>query len=741
MANLLSLSVLGLNAARAGLNVTAQNINNVNTEGYHRKSLVQSAVYPTNSGYGYPGDGVRLDDVKRVYDRFLDTQVQTATAQNKYYATQTGYLNQLDEVIANSTNGIAPRLQTFFSSIQTLTSDPASMPSRQAVVDQMSSLVTTMKSSDARITELRGGVNVEVKSAVTAINSLSQEIANLNKQITYLWRNDNTRLPNDLIDKRDHAITELNKYVKATSVPLDNGGVNVYMGIGQSLVLHDEAMILEAAISGEAGREGELGVYYTNGGRIEIPADMLTGGALGGALEVRKTLDETQQRLGQMAMEIAQRFNEQNKHGLDFNGEAGQELFRLNFSFPPLNQGPHGAGPLPGFNPTTAYNNLNPGEQLAVQQRYAVRALEITDRDPRKIAAASVLAFDRANSTLNHANKISTAALSAVSTRSPFDVNNPVPTMPLDIKFNGTHFEVAAPTTPAGMQIRSVAGVTGGYEIVDSSNSPMGIYFTVTGEPQNGDILKIARRTAPFTDTGDNSNLLEIARLQTLNTMTPQVKANKTSVDLLNTEMPPAAPKQAFSPQSFVSAQGSFAMGATKVDFVMPAQDPSDTHAVNQQRALLAKMPFTMDFDPANLANSKVPEGFELVAGATVGNYFLKSKAVGTEPAKNMMVMKLSPVPAAATKLTFAAPPSNDFQASFGQLATMIGSRTNEVQVVGEAAKVTLKDVTASRESVSGVNLDEEAANLMKYQQAYQAASKAIQVGQGLFDAVIDALR
>lgn len=740
MANLLSLGVMGLNAARAGLNTTSQNINNVNTPGYHRKTLVQSAAYPTHSGYGYPGDGVSLDDVRRVYDRFLDTQVQTATAQDKYYATQKGYLNQLDEVIANSTNGVAPRLQTFFSSIQTLTSDPASMASRQAVVDQMSSLVTTMKSADARITELRGGVNVEVKSAVTAINGLAQEIAKLNKQITYLWRNDNTRLPNDLIDKRDNAITELNKYIKATAVPLDNGGVNVYMGIGQSLVLHDEAMILEAADSGEAGREGELGVFYTNGGRLEIPADMLTGGALGGALEVRKTLDETQQRMGQMAMEIAQRFNEQNKHGLDFNGEAGQEIFRLNFSFPPLNQGPHGAGALPGFNPTVAYNNLNPGEQLAVQQRYAVRALEITDRDPRKIAAASVLAFDRANSTLNHANKISTAALSAVSTRSPFDVNNPVPAMPLDIKFNGTHFEVASPTTPAGMQIRSVPGVTGGYEIVDSSNSPMGIYFTVTGEPTNGDILKIARRTAPFTDTGDNSNLLEIARLQTLNTMTPQVKANQTSVNLLNGEMRPTAPKPAFSPQSFVAAQGSFAMGATKVDFVMPSQDPSDTVAVEKQRALLAKMPFTMEFNPT-LANSKLPEGFELIAGAGAGNYILRAKAGPSYPAKNMMVMKLSQVPAAATTLTFAAPPSNDFQSSFGQLATMIGSRTNEVQVVGEAAKVTLGDVTKSRQAVSGVNLDEEAANLMKYQQAYQAASKALQIGQGLFDAVIDALR
>lgn len=324
MAGILNIGVSGLNAARAALNVTSQNISNVNTDGYHRKALVQSAMYPQNLGYGFPGQGVELNDVQRIYDRFLDKQVQTATASNSYYETQFSYMKQLDDVIANSTNGISPRLQQFFSSVQTLTSDPSSIPSRQAMIDQMSSLVNTMKSADDRMEELRLGINTEIKSSVTAINGIAQQIADLNKQITMLWRNDGVQLPNDLIDQRDQAVTELNKYINATMVPLGDGTVNVYIGKGQSLVLGNDAALLKVDYSTQPGMEQELVVYYQSGAPFEIPTRLLTGGSMGGALEMRETLDDTQKRIGQMAMEIVDRFNRQNAQGVDLNGDTGR---------------------------------------------------------------------------------------------------------------------------------------------------------------------------------------------------------------------------------------------------------------------------------------------------------------------------------------------------------------------------------------------------------------------------------
>ena len=58
----------------------------------------------------------------------------------------------------------------------------------------------------------------------------------------------------------------------------------------------------------------------------------------------------------------------------------------------------------------------------------------------------------------------------------------------------------------------------------------------------------------------------------------------------------------------------------------------------------------------------------------------------------------------------------------------------------GDAATAALKEATLTRESESGVNLDEEAANLLRYQQAYQASSKIIQIARSLFDSILSAV-
>jgi flagellar hook-associated protein 1 FlgK len=81
---------------------------------------------------------------------------------------------------------------------------------------------------------------------------------------------------------------------------------------------------------------------------------------------------------------------------------------------------------------------------------------------------------------------------------------------------------------------------------------------------------------------------------------------------------------------------------------------------------------------------------------------------------------------------------TDSFLDSYSQLVSAAGSRTRQVQVSAEAQQVMLEQAEDSRESFSGVNLDEEAANLIRYQQAYQAAAKALQVAASLFDTILD---
>jgi flagellar hook-associated protein 1 FlgK len=80
------------------------------------------------------------------------------------------------------------------------------------------------------------------------------------------------------------------------------------------------------------------------------------------------------------------------------------------------------------------------------------------------------------------------------------------------------------------------------------------------------------------------------------------------------------------------------------------------------------------------------------------------------------------------------------FQDAYAQLVSLTGSKAHQVQVTGEAQQALLQQAQSSRDSLSGVNLDEEAANLLRYQQAYQASAKAMQIGASLFDTILKAM-
>jgi flagellar hook-associated protein 1 FlgK len=80
---------------------------------------------------------------------------------------------------------------------------------------------------------------------------------------------------------------------------------------------------------------------------------------------------------------------------------------------------------------------------------------------------------------------------------------------------------------------------------------------------------------------------------------------------------------------------------------------------------------------------------------------------------------------------------TTSFQGAYGQLIGQVGSQTRELTVVSQAQASLLDQVTQAQQAVSGVNLDEEAANLLRYQQAYQAAGKAMQIANTMFETIL----
>jgi len=96
-------------------------------------------------------------------------------------------------------------------------------------------------------------------------------------------------------------------------------------------------------------------------------------------------------------------------------------------------------------------------------------------------------------------------------------------------------------------------------------------------------------------------------------------------------------------------------------------------------------------------------------------------------------VLKLAQLQTANTMVNGTA----SYQGAYGQLVSQVGSQTRELQVTSTAQNSMLSQVTKAQQAVSGVNLDEEAANLLRYQQAYQAAAKAMSIAQSMFDSLL----
>ena len=210
--NLLSIGKSGLFAAQAGLSTTGHNITNASVAGYNRQVVVQATAPMLDTGVGFQGTGTQISQIKRYSDEFLNSQVRSAQASKSGLDSYYSQISQIDNMLADQTSGLSPSLQGFFKGVQDMAANRASVPSRQSMLSSADTLATRFQALDARLGEIREGVNSTIESSVTMINSYAQQIADLNDKIGS-FAAAQQHAPNDLLDKRDQLVMELNTQV------------------------------------------------------------------------------------------------------------------------------------------------------------------------------------------------------------------------------------------------------------------------------------------------------------------------------------------------------------------------------------------------------------------------------------------------------------------------------------------------------------------------------------------------
>lgn len=327
--NILSIGQSALTAAQVGLATTGHNIANASTPGYNRQVVVQAAALPQNFGFGFMGQGTEIATVKRIYNDYLGIQLQNAQTSKSGLDSHYAQIRQIDNMLADPASGLSPALQKFFSGVQEMASNPAAIPSRQAALSSAEALASRFQSLAGRLEQIGQGINSQLQSSVSVINTYAQQIARLNDSIGKA-QGATGRPANDLLDQRDQLVLDLNKEIKATVVKQDDGQINVFIGNGQPLVMGSTTSTLATVASPVNPEKLEVAYRASNGNLTPVGASGLTGGNLGGLLEFRNTtLEPAQNALGRVAIGLASSFNAQHQAGFDLNGAAGGDFFTV----------------------------------------------------------------------------------------------------------------------------------------------------------------------------------------------------------------------------------------------------------------------------------------------------------------------------------------------------------------------------------------------------------------------------
>ncbi|HCK00214.1 MAG TPA: flagellar hook-associated protein FlgK [Serratia grimesii] len=325
--SLINTAMSGLNAAQVALSTVSNNISNYNVVGYNR----QTAILAQNGGLstmnGFIGNGVTVTSVNREYNQFITNQLRSAQgnaeAQGAYYDK----ISQIDNLLASKTNSLSTNMQDFFTNLQNLVSNSGDDAARQTVLGKANGLVNQFNNTDKYLRDMDSGVNQQISDSAQQINSYSQQIARLNDEITRLRGSGGE--PNALLDQRDQLVTDLNKVVGVQVTQQDGDAYTVSFANGLTLVQGSTTYQVAAVPSSSDPSRLTLG-YDRGHGASEVPENQINSGSLSGVLKFRsETLDGARNQLGQIALALADNFNQQHRAGFDLNGDAGTDFFNF----------------------------------------------------------------------------------------------------------------------------------------------------------------------------------------------------------------------------------------------------------------------------------------------------------------------------------------------------------------------------------------------------------------------------
>lgn len=351
-----------LQANQVGLEITGNNIANVNTKGYSRQEAIYSNVPTFSHKNFFIGQGVRVSAVQRDHDHFLEKQLTAKTAEYGFQRSQNTPLSELERVFPIGDDNLSTDIGNYFDSLQKLSVNPSDQVLRNNVLHKGHDLSVKFNNTAKELPKIQDNISQSVISKIDGINDNLTEVAELNSRIQTIEATGQSA--NAQRDRQEDLIKELAQTVGAEIISSKTGMLSLHLPGGLPLVHGTSAASISYKAEGSS-----LSLELNLGNEKKSLNKDIVGGEIKGLLTVQnETIPGLLDSLDKLAFDITNEVNAQHALGKDRNGNQGGVFF----SIPP--------------NDNFASNSTKP------EHDGAARFMSVAITDGNKIAAGNTAA-------------------------------------------------------------------------------------------------------------------------------------------------------------------------------------------------------------------------------------------------------------------------------------------------------------------------------------------------------------
>ena len=781
MPDLLNTSLSGLRAYQGALSTVSHNIANVGNEDYTRQRVEIDARNPIRLGNSFFGQGSELSAITRVVDGFVTDNIRGFASNLGRLEAFDFYASRVEGIIADEQAGLMPALDGFFNAMNDVANDPSANAPRVALIGAIENVQQRISTMATELENIEIEINNRISSEISEINGISEQIAEINGVLTTIT--DAGNQPSDLLDKRDALLRQLSEKITVTVVEQANGNMNVLVGTGQLLVTNASALTLVAQPDERESDKTAIAIQSSAGG-VNI-TQTLTGGELGGLLDFRDNLlDETQNRLGRTAIGLSESVNALHVQGVDLNGDAGTNIFSTVSS-----------GPLQGqFGGDYLSNGFDVGETVSFNMQFDGRTVAasytVLAGDTNEDISTGLLASMNADVNVT-ANVLTGTTLGTTMTFALYGSN---------IKFESAggpspvnHNLILSGITDGGLNDAELSLSSLG------SSSTRSTSGTVTNTSSAAFVGPLTQALPNLNNAGTGVVNYSITDANALTISDYEVRFDGTDHQVVrlsdNAQVATIAGAGPFS----VNVDGiDISVGGVSVlgdsYFIRPTKDAATNMSVviNDPARLAMASPVRSTVNVGNLGSASIsqatvtdstngdlphtvdiffnpatPGAFDVIDRGTTPATTLQTNVAyyhGITVSENGWQVQLTGKPLAGDIYTVQNNSNavsdnrnalalsglqlkgvldggnSTLEQSYNSLVSKVGVVSQQIKINQEVDESLLRNAIEKRESISGVNLDEEAADLIRFQQAYQALSRVISTSQQLFESLIAAV-